>query len=140
MTRGRDPLGGTARATHLCQGGGGFRPVLPRRRPATGGRRLTGGRGRQRQSHPHSLGRPLGHAAESAHFGGRWLTAVDAGSKRGADERLDERAASFQKPPVKTLLRAGGGLLEQVERVFVEEALGPDAVGTLLDDVVDAAD
>ena len=98
--------------------------------------------GRRRRLPPdaHPLRCALGHPAERAYLGGRRLLAVQAGPQRRVARRTHQRAPPLEKPPVEALLGAGDRLLEEVERLLVEEAFGPQAVGALLHDVVDAAD
>src|SRR5437016_6743228 len=87
----------------------------------------------------HPLGGPLGHPAEGAHLGGRRLPTMHACAERRVVDR-SKALRVLEKSPVQALLGPGGGLLEEVERLLVEEALGTDAVGAFLHDVVDPPD
>ena len=51
---------------------------------------------------------------------------------------LSKALRLLEKSPVEALLGPRGGLLEEVERFLIEEALGADAVGAFFDDIIDA--
>src|SRR5438270_5914315 len=76
----------------------------------------------------HPLGGPLGHPAEGAHLRGRRLSTVHARAERRVVD-FSKALRVLEKSPVQALLGPGGGLLEEVERLLVEKALGADAVG-----------
>src|SRR5205807_3388219 len=105
---------------------------------AAGPRERRGGlRGALANAHP--LGGPLGHPAEGADLRGRRLSTMDTRAERRVVD-LSKALRLLEKSPVEALLGPRGGLLEEVERFLIEEALCADAVGAFLHDVVDPPD
>src|SRR5207253_3937673 len=70
---------------------------------------------------------------------GRRLSTMDTRAERRVVD-LSKALRLLEKSPVEALLGPRGGLLEEVERFLIEEALGADAVGAFLHDVVDPPD